>query len=225
MIDLSKYRIIDLSHELFPSEQKTDGRQRHGRPVFGERPIDLTEFFHSEDGSRMHFIHSQTHNGTHVEAPYKYAEDRADVADMPLDTYIGVAAVCRFAGSAGGAVTPLELGRQGIARGDIVLAWGGPRREGGKPYLSLDAVDWLIETGVKALGVENLGLMPPGEPKEGRLAADARLLLAGVGLIDAVTGLDQISRSRVFFIGLPVRMHRLTASWTRAVALEEISEG
>ena len=40
MIDLSRYRIIDLSHELFPSEQKTDGRQRHGKPFFGERAID-----------------------------------------------------------------------------------------------------------------------------------------------------------------------------------------
>ena len=73
MIDLSKYRIIDLSHELFPSEQKADGRQRHGKPFHGERPIDLQEFFHSGDGSRMHFIQSQTHNGTHVEAAYKYS--------------------------------------------------------------------------------------------------------------------------------------------------------
>ena len=64
--------------------------------------------------------------------------------------------------------------------------------------------------------------MPPGEPKEGTLAADAKLLLAGVGLIDAVTGLGQITSPRVSFIGLPVRMHKVTASWTRAIALEEI---
>ena len=72
MIDLSKYRILDLSHELFPSEQKIDGHHRHGEPLNG-RPVELSEFHHSDDNSRMHFIRSQTHNGTHVEATYKYS--------------------------------------------------------------------------------------------------------------------------------------------------------
>ena len=222
MIDLSRYRIIDLSHELFPSEQKTDGRQRHGKPFGGERPIDLQEFYHSEDGSRMHFIQSQTHNGTHVEASYKYAEDGADAAEMPIYTYIGEAAACNFTRKQGAPVTPQDLAQAGVQSRDIVLAWGRPGGKADRPYLSLEAVDWLIETKVKAVGVQDLGLMPPGEPKEGTLAADAKLLLAGVGLIDAVTGLGQITSPRVFFIGLPVRMHKVTASWTRAIALEEI---
>ena len=38
MIDLSKYRIIDLSHEVIPGELKTGGRYLHGEPHTGRPP-------------------------------------------------------------------------------------------------------------------------------------------------------------------------------------------
>ena len=43
MIDLSKYRIIDLSRELVPGELKLDGRYLHGDHQWG-RQIELQEF-------------------------------------------------------------------------------------------------------------------------------------------------------------------------------------
>ncbi len=219
MIDLSKYRIIDLSHELFPSEQKADGRQRHGKPFHGERPLDLQEFFHSGDGSRMHFIQSQTHNGTHVEAAYKYSETAPDVADTPLETYIGEAAACNFSHKPGATITPDDFRDAGVRTGDIVLAWGSPDEWSLMPS---ETIDWLIETRIKALGMENISGHPPGDPDDVTTNYDAKILLAGIGLIDGPRGLDQIKKPRVFFIGLPVRMHRITASWTRAIALEEL---
>ena len=39
MIDLSRYRIIDLSHELTLGERKRDGRYLHGDPFHG-RPVE-----------------------------------------------------------------------------------------------------------------------------------------------------------------------------------------
>ena len=66
MIDLSKYRIIDLSHELVPGERKLDGRYLHGEPFYG-RPVEVQEMM--AYNARMHFIQSETHNGTHVSIP------------------------------------------------------------------------------------------------------------------------------------------------------------
>jgi hypothetical protein len=43
MIDLNKYRVIDLSYELEPGERKLDGRYLHGRTSF-DRPIEVQEF-------------------------------------------------------------------------------------------------------------------------------------------------------------------------------------
>lgn len=217
MIDLSKYRIIDLSHELIPSEQKTDGHHRHGKPING-RPVELSEFYHSDDNARMHFIRSQTHNGTHVEASYKFSETGADLASMPIETYLGEAVACNFTQKAGHPLTPDDFKKAGVKQNDIVLAWSGP--DGA--YLTFEAVDWLVEIGIKALGLENISLAPPGTPLDQSPTPDAKLLLAGIGFIDNGRGFDQITKPRVFFIGLPVRMRRATAFWTRAIVLEEL---
>ena len=98
MIDLSKYRVIDLSFELVPGEKKVDGRYIHGEPARG-RPVEVQEFI--AFNARMHFIQSQTHNGTHVEAPYKYSDEGADIASMPVESYLGEAVVCDFAHKGG----------------------------------------------------------------------------------------------------------------------------
>ena len=105
-----------------------------------------------------------------------------------------------------------------MTSGDIVLAWGSGRGE--PPYLEEEATDWLIETGIKAIGLENLALSPPGVPF-GPAYGDARLLAAGIGFIDAPVRLARITMPRVFVIALPVKMRRVTASWTRLIALEE----
>jgi len=151
----------------------------------------------------MHHIQSQTHNGTHVETPYKYSETGADPASMPLETYLGEAAA-------------------GVRTGDIVLVWGSDRHADNPPYLTSEAVDWLIDTRIKAIGLNDLRHSAPGTPF-GLEDAGAKLLLAGVGYIDVPMGLSRITRPRVFFIGLPVKIQRVTASWTRAIVLKEIA--
>jgi kynurenine formamidase len=170
----------------------------------------------------MHFIQGQTHTGTHVEAPYKYSETGLDVGSMPLESYLGEAAACDFSHKAAGQpITPEDFSRAGVRRADIVLAWGSAETADEPPYLTFEAVDWLIETRIKAIGIENLLHAPPGTPF-GDGDADSKLLLAGIVFIDAPKGLDQIKKPRVFFIGLPVKLRRVTASWTRAIALEEL---
>lgn len=219
MIDLSKYRIIDLSYELVPGERKINGQYLHGEPRSG-RPIEVTEFIAFE--AKMHWVKGESHTGTHTEAPYKYSETEADLGSMPLDLYIGEAITCNFTGKKPDEpITPDDLSKAGVRKGDIVLAWGPTPTTREYPYLIDEAADWLIEQKIKALGIENLHYSPPGTPF-GRGCVDARLLLAGVGIVDALYNLNQIRKPRVFFIALPVKIRRLTAFWTRAIALEEI---
>jgi kynurenine formamidase len=217
VIDLSKYRIIDLSHELVPGERKIDGTYLHGEPFHG-RPVEVQEMM--AFNARMHHIQSETHNGTHVEAPYKYSDDGADIASMPVESYIGEAVLCDFAHKGEGeAVTPEDLREAGVKPGDIVLLRGGEQQE--EPYLTWEAIDWLIEAGIKAIGIEGVRHSPPGTPF-GKEDGDGRLLLAGIAFLDGLTGLRQIQKPRVFLIALPVRMRRVTASWARAIVLEEL---
>ena len=218
MIDLSKYRIIDISAEVVPGERKLDGRYLHGEPK-GGRPVEVQEFIGF--GARMHFIQGQTHTGTHVEATYKYDEAGPDVGSMPLESYMGEAVACDFTHKGAGAAIEIDdLKEAGVSAEKIVLAWGSGAA-GDDPYFTNEAIDWMIDIKIKAFGIENLHYAPPGTPS-GQGDSDCRLLLAGIPMIDAPKGLDQIKKPRVFFIGLLVRIRRVTASWTRAIVLEEI---
>ena len=219
MIDLSKYRVIDLSYELVPGERKINGRYLHGK-TFYDRPIEVQEFI--AYGARMHFIQGQTHSGTHVECPYKYSEEGADFVDMPLTTFMGEAVACNFTYKKGGeAITIDDFRKFGVKKDDIVLAWCSAETLDNIPYITNEAIDWLIETKIKMLVIENMRYSPPGTPV-GSGDSDCRLLLAGIPMVDAPLGLDQITRPRLFFMALPAKLRRVTAWWTRAVALEEI---
>ena len=122
MIDLSKYRIIDLSHELIPGELKLDGRYLYGEPLNG-RPVEVQEYIGY--GARMHFIQGQTHTGTHVEGAYKYSETGADMGSMPLESYLGEAVACNFTHKGAGVpITPDDFNQAGVKPGDIVLVKG-----------------------------------------------------------------------------------------------------
>jgi len=52
--------------------------------------------------------------------------------------------------------------------------------------------------------------------------ADCKLLLAGITIVDALTGMHQIRKARVFFMALPMRLRRVTAISVRAVVLEDL---
>ena len=219
MMNLSKYRVIDLSQELIPGEHRIDGHYLHGEPAAG-RPIEVQEY--TAYGARMHAVQGHTHCGTHTEAFYKYAEDGADLAAMPIESYLGEAAACNFTTREPGApISAGDLAEAGVRSGDIVLAWGNEQPPEAWPHLAAEAVDWLVATGIKLLAIERIHFNPPGIPW-GTRCGDARLLLAGIPIVDSPAGLNQITRDRVFFIGLPVKLRRATAMWTRAIALEEI---
>ena len=218
MLDLSRYRILDLSRELVPGERRVDGEYLRRLPAAG-RGLEVTEF--TAMGARMHFIEGQTHLGSHVEAPYKYAADAADVAALPLSACFGPAAACDFSGLAPGTpITAAHFRQYDIRPGDIVLAWGSASDQGAMPHLAPDSIDHLIQAEVKLVGIDTIEWSEPGTPW-GLTTSDARLLQAGVIVADGLTGLHQIRRQRVLFIGLPLRMQRVTATWVRAVALEE----
>lgn len=217
MIDLTQYRIIDFSVELLPGERKINGDYLHGEPLWG-RPVEIQEFI--AYNARMHHIQMQTHTGTHAESAYKYFEG-PDLAQMPIETYLGEAVACNLTHKqAGEAVTAADFRQAGVKAGDIVLAWGSAETAANPPYFTTESVDWLIETKIKMLGIEYV-LYQPAHLPHGPGATDYKLLQAGIPMIDAVRGLDQIKKTRVFFISLPVKMRRVSAFPTRAIALEE----
>ncbi|MGB9594732.1 MAG: cyclase family protein, partial [Candidatus Poribacteria bacterium] len=75
-IDLSKYRIIDLSYEVIPPGSED-------RPFVIERGY-LADMAYKYDVTKTH-----SHVGTHVETPAHFFDGGKDVVDLPLTTFFG----------------------------------------------------------------------------------------------------------------------------------------
>jgi arylformamidase len=216
LINLKDYRMIDLSAELHPGTLKVNGEYVHGRQT---RRFEIRQFIYEPDKALMHWVDTETHIGTHVEVPAHYVEGGKSAGEMPIETFIGEAIVLKL-----DSLKPQEGKRQPIKvehltevrRNDIVLMWS-PYGGDEAPYISPEAAKWLAERPIKMLGIQNIGV----EESHESMATHSNMLKNDIPVIEGLANLDAITKERVFYIGLPLRVHGLDSSWIRAIALEE----
>jgi len=218
VIDLARYRLIDLSKELNPGVAKVNGEYLHGTE---SRRLELRQFIFQPDGMAMHWVDAESHIGTHVEGPNHHPRSKRCLADLPLETFIGEAIVLDFSdlrpiGGKGRPITPSRLA--GVRKGDIVLMWS-PYADAESPYISPEAAQHLLEAGAKMIGIQGIGLEAPGST-----ANHEAFLLNDIPVVEGLQNLDKIRGKRVLYIGLPIRMRHIDSSWIRAVALEDRGE-
>lgn len=181
------------------------------------------------------------HAFTHVDAPLHFLPGTRDIAKMPVDQWVGEAAVVDLTRvAANGEVTAeeLERGAQHVRAGDIALLrtdW--PRRVSVEteqfwrdaPYTGASACHWLIRRGVRAVGYD----YPPDycvrtmifEPQK-RLAREDNtthhlFFPAGIAVVEYLANLDRIGASRCRFVALPLPVEGADGSPVRAVAFVE----
>jgi kynurenine formamidase len=210
-------RIVDLSHPI-----------TEDMPLYPGTPRPRLAPHHrlEADGYRERQITLTTHVGTHVDAPAHLEPDGATLDELPVERFVGRAAVI----DAG----PLEDGRVPVARFedararlagcDIVLLrtgwserWGTDAYLRGFPCLAPDAARWLVDQRVKAFGVDAISVDPMGDPE---LAVHHVLLGAGLVLIENLTGLAALPDDRPFTVcALPLPLTGGDGCPVRAVAI------
>jgi kynurenine formamidase len=87
-------------------------------------------------------------------------------------------------------------------------------------YFSTEALRWLVEAGVKLMGVDSAGVELPhsiSHANENHLV----LFRAGVPLIERLANLDKLSKSRVKVYALPIPVVGLDAFPLRVIAIED----
>jgi len=227
MIDLQKgYRIIDLSQEIRPGLLELNGDYTWSRLL---RRFQLRQFLDKHDQMVMHFVEAETHVGTHVEVPRHLRKDGKSCAEMPLESFFGEAIVLNFdfltpKEGKGQAITPSHLSQ--VKEGDIVLMWSSYK--GSEcPYLSAEATNWLVQQRMKMLGITpGIGAEDPRSTEPAfpeAFATHKNILGNDIPLIENLSNLEAIQKERVLFIGLPLKIVDLEASWIRAIALEPMS--
>lgn len=188
------------------------------------------------------------HAGTHVDAPLHVVEDGASIDEIELSKFVGEAVMLDLTKNTSPSSPILsitlehaytELKRKGeeIKRGDIIVLrtdWStryspasSEYREK-SPYLTEEAVDWLLEKKPSAVGFdfpeerieklkESLG---PGKTREQPLPLHLKLLGNGVHLIEHLTNLNQLTRSRFILAAAPLKIKGAEGSPVRAFAIE-----
>ena len=208
---------------------------------------EITVVSNFEDPShpfRSSRLHMPGHGFTHCDGFNHFVPGGTPVDRMPIETWVGDAAVVdvtHVGANTGVTAADLEARAGHVRRGDIALLrtdW--PRRRSWEtaefwteaPYTTLDACRWLVARGVKAVGYD----YPPDFPIRYLMTGDPRSIApeewathhtffpAGVGVIEYLTNLDQISRDRlgrdrVRFVALPLRLEGGDGAPARAIAI------
>jgi arylformamidase len=225
--DAGRLRAVELSHSLIPhrEELQLNVVQRFIDDVLPQYPRPSTEW---HIVSEVSFI---SHVGTHIEAPLHYLEGGADTASLPLSALVGECALVHFTDKAvEAAIDADEVAERGshIRERDVVFVHTGrgnayrtPQAHD-RPFLTQDAVRWLVEKKIACLGVDCSGIERRGQPYQPN---HAMLFSHGIPLIEHLVNLEKLSSDRFFVVAVPLRVAGLDASPVAVVGLESVAGG
>jgi arylformamidase len=169
------------------------------------------------------------HLGTHVDAPLHLVPGGRSVDQYDPQTWIGPAVVVHLPRGENEEVSAPDLrDAVEIVSGDMVLICTGwdrrrfdPEYASHHPYLSVDAAEYLVERGVRVVGmdVQSVDLGHSLRPEGFRYTSLRALLEAGVPVLHSLANLDQLAGMRVTVSVAPINFAGLDGSPVRAMAL------
>ena len=160
----------------------------------GDPPVSLERLKAITSGAEANVsrLSLGVHTGTHVDAPDHFLDDGQTVESLSLEVLTGPALVVRVPDEID-CIMPEVLDRSAIPAGTQRILFktrnSACRVRGETAFdtafvaVSVDAAGWLIERGVRLVGVDYLSVAPYGES----VPTHRRLLEAGVVIVE---GLD-----------------------------------
>jgi kynurenine formamidase len=155
-------QLFDLSH-----------RWGHGMPQWPSRAnlnVRVLEF-HAKDGLLVQQFEGIMHRGTHMDAPIHVQENTPTLTGYPIWRFFGTGVAVSIPKGKWGVVTPqdLEKAEPKIQKNDIVMINTGSHLNYGdnpdyfaySPGLYKEAAEWLVERGVKLVGIDVQALDHP----------------------------------------------------------------
>lgn len=230
--------LVDLSHPLV-----------HGQQTFPSDP-KLSIVPHGTTKTLRYNITQLSmgsHQGTHLDAMYHFIDDGKTLDQMPLDWFYGAGVVldlrhldCTAAATVNDLKLALDRIAYSLAPRDIVLIQTGNDRWLGKreyfergPGVSAEATRWLVEQGVRVMGIDAWGWDAPlkVQAEEARRTNRNGIFWAAhyVGAeleycqIERLGQLDQLPPHGFTVCAFPLKVVGGSAGPARVVALVETS--
>ena len=216
-------KIIDLSHGIYD-----------GFPVYpGLPPPRIKQVMNVKvHGANVESLSMTPHTGTHVDAPYHAIEDGLRINEIELRRFIIKSTLLRIQKRPGEEITKKDLEENSsIIKADfgIVIDTGfwklfprEPETYFKKfPYFTSNSIDYLIDKGIKLLGVDTPAIDQYGTG----MNIHKRLFKANVPLIECLTNLDELSHGEEFLlICLPLNLIGCSGAPARVIAIKDISK-
>ncbi len=217
-------RIYDLSQPVFTNCPQY--------PDKNPRPAQIRLFYMlAVQGVNKEIVEISTHTGTHCDAPYHFFEDGRTIDEIPLETYVGPATILdlRYK-KPGAAIERDDVARfaERIAEGDIVLlntGWGHKRANTAEfltkyVYLGGEAAQYLVDRGVKGVGIDAVSLGGYDDPSKA-VPAHKAMLGNGKFIVEELYFPDEVMDGRKrLFVAAPVKLRGCSGAWTRAALWE-----
>lgn len=188
--------------------------------VYSGDPKPVFEAFHTiqENGVNISRLTIGSHTGTHIDAPYHFLSTGNPVDKEPIDKFIGEAVILDLSSKARG-IRAEDLDRNNLRAGDILLIYTGTgEQQRNFAYLELDAAKWIVDHGIKSVGIDTLSIEKFGSHD----APVHKLLLGhGIGIIENLgPELLKCANKRMFLVCLFLPLVGLDGSPARAVLFE-----
>lgn len=220
---MKKEAIIELSHRMIPGQE---------RFKLTTRTFDVTELLpdvkHRPDiWYVMSEVTFSSHVGTHIEFPYHHWEDGLSAADYPVENLIGDAIVLDFSHkSHEEAITLKEVedyaGR--IREDDMIFIRTDmdelfrTERWMQQPYLTPEAMDWLISWNPPVIGTDAAGFEVPDTDYQPN---HMKMFQNNIAMVESATNLAIIGDERVTVFILPLPIEGIDACPVRIVAFRK----
>lgn len=206
-------RIYDISLSISPD-----------MPVWpGDPPVELELIESMNDGAHANVsrLTAGVHTGTHVDAPHHFLNDGRTVEGLPLDVLTGPCYVAQLPDDMD-SISAEVLDGIPLAEGTTRLLfgtrnshlWAKGIKDFQKDFVAVteDGAEWLVEHGIRLVGVDYLSVAPYGES----VPTHTVLLKAGVVILEGLN-LSQVLRGFYDLYCLPLKLEGSDGAPARAI--------
>jgi kynurenine formamidase len=182
--------------------------------------VEVCQWTSLREGARTNSqaLRLSGHSGTHVDAPVHVIDGLPSIDSFPPDRFVGPGVVLPLAKGPRDSIeaADLEQASGGLVRsGDMVLLYTGWDGYFGNqaylddyPALTVEAGRWLLDHGVRLLGLDMLSpdLPPVRRAPDAGLPVHQLLLGNDVLIAENLTGLAPLAGRRVHVSALPIKV-------------------
>jgi kynurenine formamidase len=203
---VSGYTVIDLTHPI-----------EHGMTTYPGLPGPVLADHMSREDSRPRYvpgtefqigrIEMVANTGTYLDTPFHRYPDGTDLSGLDLARLAGVEGVVVDATAAGRGVGPETLEPYKVADRAVLVRTGWDRHwrtpgygDPAHPYLTAQAVDWLIRQGAAVVGIDSVNIDDMADLVR---PAHTGLLGAGIPIVEHLRGLDRLPADGFRFHAVP----------------------